>query len=221
MEADKKTFIEIDTFISKVETLINQGISEITENGRIFKVNSTWYIVYSDFEEHQGMNINLECGTDRNTIDTYLCSAWTIGGKLSPPRIKANELFEKLHEIYVIHQLFNKTNIIKSLKKYADILERCTSFEKLSESTFVLHFNNNKYCFIRKERYNSVCNSVEQYIEVSKYGENHVPQLVYESDNIDSIQSLYSIFNAVYYINKTEQGNSIDYNLICTLGLNQ
>ena len=37
MEADKKTFIEIDTFISKVETLINQGISEITENGSIGK----------------------------------------------------------------------------------------------------------------------------------------------------------------------------------------
>ena len=84
----------------------------------------------------------------------------------------------------------------------------------------MLHFNNIKYCFIRKERYNSVCNSVEQYIEVSKYGENHVPQLVYESDNIDSIQSLYSILNAVYYINKTETGNSIDYNLICALGLN-
>ena len=220
MEADKKTFIDIDTFISNIETLINQGISEITENGRIFKVNSTWYIVYFDFEDHKGTSINLECGTDRNNIDTYLYSAWTIGGKLSPTKIKADELSEKLHEIYVLHQLFNKTNIIKSLKKYTDILERCTSFEKLSESTFVLHLNNIKYCFIRKERYNSVCNSVEQYIEVSKYGENHVPQLVYESDNIDSIQALYSILNAVYYINKTETGNNIDYNLICALGLN-
>jgi len=46
MEADKKTFIEIDTFISKVETLINQGVAEITKDGQIFKVNSTWYIVY-------------------------------------------------------------------------------------------------------------------------------------------------------------------------------
>lgn len=218
MEADKKTFIDIDTFINNVETLINQGISEITKNGRIFKVNSTWYIVY--LENNYGMTINIESGTDRNNIDTYLYSAWNVGTH-SEERNKTDKLFEKLHEIYVIHQLFNKTNIIKSLKKYADILERCTSFEKLSESTFVLHFNNNKYCFIRKERYNSVCNSVEQYIEVSKYGENHVPQLVYENDNIDSIQSLYSIFNAVYYINKTEQGNSIDYNLICTLGLNQ
>ncbi|EYA39721.1 hypothetical protein [Bacteroides fragilis] len=217
MEADKKTFIDIDTFISNIETLINQGISEITKGGQMFKVNSTWYIVY--YDNNYGMNINLESGADRNNIDTYLYSAWNVGAH-SEERNKTDKLFEKLHEIYVLHQLFNKTNIIKSLKKYADILERCTSFEKLSESTFVLHFNNIKYCFIRKERYNSVCNSVEQYIEVSKYGENHVPQLVYESDNIDSIQSLYSILNAVYYINKTETGNSIDYNLICALGLN-
>lgn len=217
MVTDKKNLIEINTFISNVETLINQGISEITENGKIFKVNSTWYHVYDKFEKNGGgMFIHLESGTDRNNIDTYCYSVCTNG--LST---EANYLLGKLYDTYIYHQLFNKTNIIKSLKKYADILERCTSFEKLSESTFVLHFNNNKYCFIRKERYNSVCNSVEQYIEVSKYGENHVPQLVYESDNIDSIQSLYSIFNAVYYINKTEQGNSIDYNLICTLGLNQ
>lgn len=216
METEKKTFIDVDTFISNVETLINQGITEITKDGQIFKVNSTWYIVYND--NNYGMNINLKSGTDRNNIDTYLYSAWAVGAN-SEERKKTDKLFEKLHEIYVFHQLFNKTDIIKSLKKYADILEKCVSFEKIAESTFVLHFNNIKYCFIRKERYNSVCNSIEQYIEVNKY-ENHIPQLVYENDNIDYIQSLYSIFNAVYYINKTKQGNSIDYKLICALGLN-
>lgn len=113
MEADKKTFIDIDTFISNIETLINQGISEITKGGQMFKVNSTWYIVY--YDNNYGMNINLESGADRNNIDTYLYSAWNVGAH-SEERNKTDKLFEKLHEIYVLHQLFNKTNIIKSLK---------------------------------------------------------------------------------------------------------
>lgn len=215
MIADVKKLIDIDTFINNIETLIKQGVAEINENGRVFKVHSTWYHVYDKFEKKGGMFIHLESGTDRNSIDNYCYSVCTNG-----MRAEASKLLGILYDTYIIHQLFNKTNIVESLKKYADIIEKCTSFEKFSENTFVLHINNAKYSFIRKEKYDSLLNKIEYYVEVTKYGEYNIPQPVYNSENLDSIQSLYSILNSVYYINKTKQSIGIDSNLFNALGLN-
>ena len=218
MLANEVIYIDIDDFVSNVETLINQGIADIRESGNLFKVYGTWYRIYSDYVKYQGMRVNLKKGIDGNNIDISLYSAWTVGGKLSESRIMAGKLYDKLHEIYIFHQLFNNTNVVKSLKKYTSIIKRCTSLEKFSDNIFILCFNNNKYCFTKKERYNSLCNNIEQYVEVDKY-DKHTPSLVYKSDNIDSIQSLYSILNTVYYINKTKQGYGIDYTLACALGI--
>ena len=182
MLANEVIYIDIDDFVSNVETLINQGIADIRESGNLFKVYGTWYRIYSDYVKYQGMRVNLKKGIDGNNIDISLYSAWTVGGKLSESRIMVGKLYDKLHEI------------------------------------FILCFNNNKYCFTKKERYNSLCNNIEQYVEVDKY-DKHTPSLVYKSDNIDSIQSLYSILNTVYYINKTKQGYGIDYTLACALGI--
>ena len=218
MLANEVNYIDIDDFVSNVEKLINQGIADIRENGHLFKINETWYRIYLDYVKYQGMRVNLKKGIDGNNIDVSLYSAWTVGGQQCESRIMASKLFDKLHDIYIYHQLFNNTNVVKSLKKYTSIIKRCTSLEKFSDNIFILCFNNNKYCFTKKERYNSLCNNIEQYVEVDKY-DKHTPSLVYKSDNIDSIQSLYSILNTVYYINKTKQGYGIDYTLACALGI--
>ena len=209
----KKTFIPIDDFISNIESLIQQRIVEIAENGHVFRVCDTWYEIY--YENDYGMNINLYYGRSRGSINNYQYSAKVVG-KGSSDRIKADTLFEQLKEIYSMHCLCNATDIVKILSKYMELIQKCTAIEKLSEDCFLLYFGLEKYIVIRKEQYNSVKNYVYQKVEITKDA-NGGHQIVYKGIDYYSIKSLFSILNVIFTVNQLAKYGKIDKELLKAL----
>lgn len=198
MEVCDKIFISIDEFVSNIENLISKRIVEITEEGHIFRVNSTWYGIY--YENNYGMNINLYSGFGEDFIDNYQYSAWVVGSG-SPDRIKADNLFKQLKEIYSIHRLCDTTSMVKTLSQHVDFFRQITEIDKLSESSFVLYCGEIRYSIIKRENYDKHYNYVIQCVEITKFENNNI-QTISENNDYYSVKLLYSILNTLYSINQ-------------------
>lgn len=209
MEVGNKNFISIDEFVNNIEILISKKIVEITEDGHIFRINDTWYGVY--YENNYGMNINLYSGFKEDSIDNYLYSAWVVGSG-SPDRIKADNLFKQLKELYCIHRLCDTTKIVKILSTYVDIFQKITAIDKLSADSFVLYCGDTKYVVVRKEYYDKYYNYVIQCVEITIF-ENNVSQQVYESKDYYTVKTLISILNTFFSINQLAKYEKYDMNL--------
>lgn len=206
MGVSDKFFISIDEFVSNIENLISKRIVEITEEGHIFRVNNIWYGIY--YENNYGMNINLYNGFEENAIDNYQYSAWVVGSG-SPDRIKADNLFKQLKEIYSMHRLCETTSIVRILSQYVTFFQAITEIDKLSENSFVLYCGEIKYSVTKREIYDKHYNYVIQRVEITKF-ENNSTQTICENNDYYSVKVLYSVLNTLFSINQLSKYGKLE-----------
>lgn len=198
----KNENLKVEDFISKIKEITDRGVAEIIkthDRSFSFKVFSKWYEVsyINDF----GMFLALFQGEGNTNMDDLICRSEWLPNR-SALRRKGDLLFEYLDKIYASHLVFDNEKLIKSLRNYISLFSKCSRIEKLSKNIFAVNINDVNYIFERNEKYSLDDQYVSSVLEI-KYRINNECK-VKELNQNRKIDSIFSILNAIYFINKTE-----------------
>ena len=204
----KTDTLSVNDFTSKVKEITRQGVAEIIKfNDRWYKfrVSTFWYDV--GYYNEMGMVFKLLQGEDSTNTTNLICSSeWMPNG--SPLRKQGDMFFDYLEKIYVSHLVFKNDRLTNSLKNYISLIAKCSALEKLSNNVFVMVIDNIKYVFERNEKYNIERQFVLPFLEI-KYTANNEMKTK-KIDEYKKIDSIFSVLNAMYYLNKTEENELVE-----------
>ena len=110
------------------------------------------------------------------------------------------------------HLVFKNERLSNALKNYISLISKCTSIEKFTNNVFAIIVNDIKYIFERNDKYNFKNKNVFPVLEI-KYIVNNELKLK-KIEEYKKIDSIFSVLNAIYFLNKTEENGLIEYDIL-------
>jgi len=206
------TKLSVDEFAAEVREITDLGVAEIikyNERSYTFRVSTIWYEV--SYLNEMGMYLKLLKGeSSTTTIDLICSSIWLPNG--SELRKQGDSFFDILERIYVSHLVFKNEKLSNALKNYIVLISKCTSIEKLAENVFTIIVNNIKYIFERNDKYYIECKYVFPILDIKYIADNELK--VKRIEEYKKIESIFSVLNAIYFLNKTEENGLIEDDIL-------
>ena len=182
----------VNDAINTLESIINNGITNIRLYIYVFNYGTTIKLLQGDEEED---------------INTVLFQTFKIVNR-SCWMLQFNKILDKVKQLYILQKSVNGQTV-----RFIDLIDQCESIEKLSEDIFTLKLQKQSarrnLCF---ERIKNITNYkyITTHLNVSHYKYNELVNIIYESDDESFISSVFDMLNAIYYLNKASRCITLD-----------
>lgn len=206
-------------FTNYMGNLIKKGVVEIVENKKenyTFLIGNYWYNIQRK-ESGFGYKfyVKLTRGINISLIEetVYVSPEYS-----SSEKNKCKDLFDCIEIQYIKHKILDNEKIARYFKNYIQLIERCTQILKLTENVFIVYVDGIKYSFERSEKYISKDCPIQTSLLINKYVDGKAER-IYEKMDCRKNEAIFSVLNAVYYLNQTERDLEIrdDINVILNL----
>ncbi|WP_042369617.1 hypothetical protein [Bacteroides neonati] len=215
---ESKTIGSVE-FTNYMEELIKNGVDEIVENKKenyTFLIGNYWYnIKCQECSYGYRFYVKLARGINISSMDetVFISPQYSNSEKK-----KFKGLFDCIEIQYIKHKIFDNEKIARYFKNYIQLIERCTQILRLTENVFIVYIDDIKYSFERSEKYISKDCPVQINLLINRYIDGR-SEKIYEKMDYRKNEAIFSVLNAVYYLNQTERDLEIrnDINAILNL----